>query len=227
MKVYHGGLAEITKIDLSKSRINRDFGAGFYVTNIRKQAEYWAQRKGRRNNTKGYVTEFIFYENAYAHYELKVLRFDGYTEDWLDFVVKNRNPAIPEPAHDYDIVEGPVANDDIAQRIDVYLAGLISKEQFLEELKFARPTHQLCFCTTRSLQMLERIKTEKKYTGHIDDAITQSLATDYGLSEEKAIDIYFESKTYQQLMDESTELSNKSWEEIYEQLKQELKKKKE
>jgi hypothetical protein len=224
MKVYHGGLVEIEKIDLSKSRLNRDFGTGFYVTNIQEQAVFWSKRKGRRHGTEGYVTEYTFYENAYEHYELKVLRFEGYTEDWLDFVVMNRNPNVADPAHEYDIVEGPVADDDITQRIDAYLEGSISKEKFLDELKFTRPTHQICFCTIRSLQMLERVK-KKKYVGNIDDAITQSLVADYGMTVNKAIDVYFESKTYRQLIDESSEFCNKSWDEIYETLKKELNKK--
>ncbi|GHT46681.1 hypothetical protein AGMMS49965_24390 [Bacteroidia bacterium] len=221
MKVYHGGLVEIEKIDLSQSRLNRDFGAGFYVTNIQEQAEFWARRKGQRHGTKGYVTEFTFYENAYKHYELKVLRFDGYTEDWLDFVVMNRNPEVAEPAHEYDIVEGPVADDDITQRIDAYLEGAVTKEKFLDELKFARPTHQICFCTTRSLQMLEHAK-KKKRTNNIDDPITQSLVADFNMPINQAIDVYFESKTYKQLIDEKTDLCNKSVEEIYKLLLTEL-----
>jgi hypothetical protein len=221
MKVYHGGLVEINKIDLSQSRLNRDFGAGFYVTNIQEQAKFWAKRKGRWHGTGGYVTEFTFYENAYEHYELKVLRFDGYTEDWLDFVVLNRNPEVAEPAHEYDIVEGPVANDDIAQRIDAYLEGVVTKEKFLDELQFTRPTHQICFCTTRSLQMIEHV-TKKKYTGNIDDTITQSLVTDFNITVNQAIDMYFESKTYKQLIDGKTELCSKSLEDIYKFLLEEL-----
>lgn len=58
MKVYHGSYTEIVEIDLSKSRDNRDFGKGFYVTNIRSQAEYWAVRMGKLHGTEGVVTEF-------------------------------------------------------------------------------------------------------------------------------------------------------------------------
>jgi hypothetical protein len=47
VKVYHGGIEEIIDIDLSKCEPYRDFGKGFYVTNIREQAEYWAERKGK------------------------------------------------------------------------------------------------------------------------------------------------------------------------------------
>jgi len=222
MKVYHGSYMEISVIDLSKCELGRDFGRAFYVTKLREQAEFWAKRKGRINNSNGYVTEYKFFENAFEHYNLKVLRFDGYDENWLDFVVANRRP--DAPLHDYDIVEGPVANDDIAQRIFAYLAGAISKTDFLEELKFKHPSHQIAFCTMASLQMLEWVNRQSDLSMlNIDDAITQSLVKDYKVSEEKAIDAYFNSDIYQKLIDETTGLYLKSWENIYDMLKQELK----
>jgi len=226
MKVYHGSDMEITKIDLSKCQLNKDFGRAFYVIKFRYQAEYWAKRKGKTQNHKGYITEYIFYENAFEHYGLKVLRFDGYTEEWLDFVVMNRDPKSPIPTHDYDIVEGPVADDDITQRIRAYLNGSISKAEFIEELKFKHtPSHQIAFCTVESLQMLElAIETPELELLNIDDAITQSLVNEYGMTEIKAIDTYFESGTYQLLIDEDTKLYEKPWQEIYIMLKKELKK---
>jgi hypothetical protein len=224
MKVYHGSYMEVSEIDLSKCEPNRDFGKAFYVTKLREQAEYWAERKGKVKKNKGSVTEYTFYDNAFEHYGLKILRFDGYTEEWLDFVVMNRNPKSPIPAHDYDIVEGPVANDDIAHRIYAYVKGDISKSDFIEELKFKhRLSHQIAFCTVESLQMLEWIDRKSELSMlNIDDAITQSLINDYGISEKKAIDLYFESDTYQQLIDENTGLHEKTWMDIYNILKQEL-----
>jgi hypothetical protein len=221
MKVYHGSGTEIIDIDLSKCEPYRDFGKGFYVTNIRGQAVFWAERKGNDSRTQGYVTEFEFIETAFEHRKFKVLRFDDYSEEWLDFVVMNRNRNLPVPAHNYDIVEGPVADDKITQRIRFYLEGVVPKQVFLEELKFFRRTHQICFCTHRSLQALEPTR-KKKFVGNIDDAITQSLVMDYDLSEEKAIDLYYESQTYKMLIDESTTLYQKPWTEIYEMLLQEL-----
>jgi hypothetical protein len=222
MNVYHGSNVEIIDIDLSKCELYRDFGKGFYVTGIREQAEYWAKRKGRITKGKAFVTEFKFVETAFEHWKFKVLRFDGYTEDWLDFVVMNRNRDLPVPAHDYDIVEGPVADDKVTQRILFYLGGAVSKETFLEELKFFKHTHQICFCTRRSLQALELIH-KKKFTGIIDDAITQSLMSDHNLSERQAITAYFESQTYGMLIDEFTGLYQKQWTEVYQLLLNELK----
>jgi hypothetical protein len=222
MKVYHGSYMKIDEIDLSQCELYRDFGRGFYVTNIREQAAYWANRKGRIAKSKGCVTEYNFIESVLEHWKFRVLRFPAYSEEWLDFVVMNRNPNSPVPTHDYDIVEGPVADDKVTLRLDTYLEGALSKEAFLEELKFFKHTHQICFCTHRSLQALERIY-KKTFTGNIDNAITQSLVSDYNLSEKQALDAYFESNTYKTLIDESTGLYQKPWAEVYQLLLRELK----
>jgi hypothetical protein len=55
MKVYHGSYTKIDKIDVSKCENRRDFGKGFYVTKIRKQAEEWAEKTGNRHHTEGVV----------------------------------------------------------------------------------------------------------------------------------------------------------------------------
>ena len=222
VKVYHGSYVEVSVIDLNKCEIGRDFGQAFYVTKIREQAELWANRKGRVNNSNGIVTEYTFYESAFEHCNLKVLRFDGYNEAWLDFVVANRHP--DAVSHEYDIVEGPVANDDIAQRIFAYLAGEITREDFLDELKFKhQSSHQIAFCSLVSLQMLQWVnkKSDLSMLG-IDDAVIQFLVQNHSLSEQKAVDMYYSSNTYKQLTDETTGLVNKPWEDIYNLLKEEI-----
>jgi hypothetical protein len=221
MRVYHGSYTEIDEIDLSKCELYKDFGQGFYVTKIREQAAYWANRKGRIAKGKSHITEYNFIESAFEHWKFRVLRFNGYSEEWLDFVVLNRDTNSSIPAHNYDIVEGPVADDKVTQRLGKYLEGSISKETFLEELKFFKHTHQICLCTQRSLQALERIHTHKS-VGDIDDAILQSLVADYGITGEKAVDTYFESQTYKQLTDDSTGLYQKPWREIYDLLLREI-----
>jgi hypothetical protein len=223
MRVFHGGYTTVSEIDLTKSRDNLDFGKGFYVTNIRSQAEFWAARKGRFHKTEGMVSEFEFYENAFEHYELKVLRFSEYTEQWLDFVVLNRDPKSPIPVHDYDIVEGPVANDDVNDRINDYLAKIVSKVNFLKELALHKPTHQICLCTVRSLQMIEPI--DKKYyvnVKHISRPTMEMLMTDHSFDKYDAADTLYNSKTFSKLSDKTTELYKKPWTEIYDMLKTEL-----
>jgi hypothetical protein len=111
MKVYHGSYMTITEIDLSKCLPNKDFGQGFYVTKYHDHAEDWAQKMGDKYNTEGIVTEFEYTESAFARQICKIKKFDAYDDEWLDFVVMNKDETLPHPAHDYDIVEGPVAND--------------------------------------------------------------------------------------------------------------------
>jgi len=225
MKVYHGSYTQIEVVDLEKCEIGKDFGRGFYVTKIREQAEFWAERKGLSHNTAGFVTKFDFNENAFQYFRLKVLRFGGYNEAWLDFVAMSRNPKAKQPTHDYDIVEGPVANDRIATRINDYLAGRVSKLDFLEELKFVRETHQICFCTTRSLQMLDNMGTPTDI-GHeiskIGESILGRLMMDNGVNEVQAADLFYNSKIFTRLAENNSELRQKPWQEIYDMLKKEL-----
>jgi hypothetical protein len=225
MKVYHGSYTKIDEIDLTKGELNRDFGRGFYVTNIYKQADFWAKRKGRKQKNNGVVTEFTFLESAFSSNYLKTLRFKDYSEIWLDFVVENRQNETDKNVHDYDIVEGPVADDDIATRITFYLEGGITKAVFLEELKFKHSvSHQIAFCTQKSLQMIKRAFSKADLNEMtVDDAVIQSLIVDFEMSDYQAIDSFFNSKIYSLLIDESTEYYEKSWQEIYKMLKKELK----
>ena len=223
MMVFHGSYTAVGEIDLSKGRSNLDFGKGFYVTNIRSQAEYWAERAGRFHKTEGVVSEFEFYERAFNDPMYKVLRFANYTEEWLDFVVLNRDPSTEEQRHDYDIVEGPVANDDVNDRIDDYLAEVVSKTDFLSELAYHKPTHQICFCSARSLQMIKAI--DKKYyinVKHISKPIIEKLIAEQDVDKYDAADIFYNSNTFSQLSDRATDLHQKAWQEIYELLKNEL-----
>ena len=225
MKVYHGSYTAIETIDFSFCKIKRDFGKGFYVTKFRDQAEVWSTRKGKEHQSEAIITEFEFSEFFFRDKDLKVLRFDDYSDKWLDFIVLNRKNETKQQAHDYDIVEGPVADDKIATEVDRYVEGLISKAQFLSELAYY-PSHQICFCTMQSLQALSQPK------GKIDIAIydignnvVQSLMIDCNINELEAADRYYTSKTYSHLADESTEFYRKTWQEIYELLKQERNKK--
>ena len=226
MKVYHGCYTKIDTIDLEKCEIGKDFGRGFYVTKIREQAEFWAKRKGLANDTTGFITEFDFNENAFQYFRLKVIRFESYNEAWLDFVTMNRNLRAEQPTHNYDIVEGPVADDKITTRINIYLAGQILKQDFLNELKFAKETHQICFCTTRSLQMLEYTVNPCDISiaiSQIGAAILERLIIDNEIDEMHATDLFYNSSTFTQLADESTKQYQKTWQEIYEMLKIEIK----
>lgn len=224
MKVYHGSYTEIKAVDLSQCEPYKDFGKGFYVTKFKEQAEFWANRKGFPYKNKGVVSEFDFVFDELVTRNCKFKRFETYSEEWFDFVIHNRNRKSTIPAHDYDIVEGPVADDKVQRRIDDYLNGEISRETFLEEIKWHEETHQICFCTVFSLQFLELEGSGKLVSrlSHISEPIVEKLIIDFGFDELTATDKLFTSKTFSQITDITTELYLKPLEEIYELLLAEL-----
>ncbi len=141
MLIYHGGYCEIRKPQILRSAYPKDFGQGFYGTNLPKQAERWAKR---------YESPVVSIYNYTPGAGLTVLTFEEMTEEWLDFIVACRNG---EP-HEYDIVVGAMANDQIYNYIADYISGVIDREQFWVLAKFKHPTHQMNFCTEKALQCL-------------------------------------------------------------------------
>jgi hypothetical protein len=224
MRVFHGSWTAIDRIDLSKCQPNKDFGRGFYVTKLRKQAEIWAEIIGGMHDTAGVVSEFIFYERAFEDEKYKILRFEDYNEAWLDFVILNRNRESVEQKHDYDIIEGPIADDRISRRIDDYLDGKVSKRNFLEELRHDEENHQICFCTLNSLQMLEKTDTKSsRLITDISEPVIENIMSELHVDEEKAADMFYNSNVFSDLSDKTIRLYERPWQEIYEMLKKELK----
>jgi hypothetical protein len=121
----------------------KDFGYGFYCTNMEIQAKRWALTK----KGASVVNRYDYTVNA----DLKTCAFDSMTEDWLQFVVDCRRGK----EHSYDIVEGPMADDQIWDYVEDYAAGNISKAAFWELVKFKYPTHQIVFCTENALNTLK------------------------------------------------------------------------
>ena len=108
-------------------------------------------------------------------------------------------------------------------RIDDYLARMVSKEDFLKELVHHRPAHQICLCTVRSLQMIEPV--DKEYyinVKHISRPIIEKLMTEQNVDKYAAADMLYNSKVFSDLSDKTTELYTKQWTEIYSMLKIEL-----
>ena len=121
----------------------KDFGYGFYCTNFEKQAKRWALTK----KNKYVVNVYSYTENK----NLNCLIFKEMSDEWLDFVVSSRQGI----RHEYDIVEGPMADDTIWNYVDDFARGLISRTAFWELVKFKYPTHQIVFCTEAALKCLE------------------------------------------------------------------------
>lgn len=142
MIVYHGSNVEVPVPRILQNGFYKDFGYGFYCTSYEKQAKRWAMtRKG----------ESILNRYEYRlHPDLKVLSFVKMTDEWLDFVVDCRRGI----EHAYDIVEGPMADDQIWNFVEGFVAGRIPREAFWGLVKFNYPTHQIVFCTEAALSTL-------------------------------------------------------------------------
>lgn len=141
MTIYHGGYQTIETPRIIKGEFTKDFGNGFYCTAIKEQAERWAKR---------YLTPIISIYDYQENSSLKILRFKEMTEEWLDFIMDCRNST----QHNYDIVIGAMADDQIYNYISDYINGILTREQFWVLAKFKYPTHQINFCTPKALQCL-------------------------------------------------------------------------
>lgn len=107
IQLYHGSTVNINNIDLAKSRPNKDFGRGFYLSADRQQAWRMGEFKALTEGGVPVMNTYLFDEAVLASDELRVLTFEGYTREWAEFIFLNRNNRSTDPAHDYDIVYGP------------------------------------------------------------------------------------------------------------------------
>ena len=157
MILYHGSNVSVQAIDLNKGRKGKDFGQGFYLSAQYEQAHRMAELTVFKNGEgTPIVSEFLFDENQARN--LKVLRFEGYTKEWAEFIVMNRNNRTGQQAHDYDIVYGPIANDNVGEQVVLFKGGYISKERFLRKLKNMRGiTFQYAFCTDAAISKLKKL----------------------------------------------------------------------
>ncbi|MCQ2537897.1 MAG: DUF3990 domain-containing protein [Lachnospiraceae bacterium] len=138
MILYHGSNIEVSKPDITKSRAKLDFGIGFYTTDIEEQAKKWSERF----KAKGEAAIVSVYElNDDALIKCKVLKFDSYSGDWLDFIVGCREG---KETTDYDIIIGGIANDKVFDTCELYLKKMITKRAALGRLKYEKPNMQLC-----------------------------------------------------------------------------------
>lgn len=148
MTVYHGSGVWVENPEIRTARYTKDFGPGFYCTIIREQAERWARR---------FDVSVVNTYTVRLDSRLNILDFPEMTEEWLDFIVTCRHG---DP-HDYDIVIGAMANDQIYNYISDYIEGIITREQFWALAKFKYPTHQIAFCTEDALACLTYVGSEE------------------------------------------------------------------
>lgn len=155
MKLYHGSLEIVLTPEIRKPNRTLDYGSGFYTTTSFQQALTWVQKRiDEQKADKGFVN---FYElNEPALKGLKCLFFENPTEEWVDFVMKNRTQR--GFVHDYDVVYGPVANDRVYAAFALYEGGLLSKQSLIAELKTYKLVDQYLFHTHKALEALTFIE---------------------------------------------------------------------
>ena len=156
MKLYHGSTVVVKHPSLKQGRRNTDFGKGFYTTLDFEQAARWARIRLERAGVGSAVVSVYEVDDALLqHSALHVLTYHGATKEWLDFVVDNRRGA---PLHNYDVVLGPVANDNLYATISLYENGELSAEAAVVQLKTHVLSGQVSFHSQSAISNLEFIE---------------------------------------------------------------------
>ncbi len=151
MILYHGSNVEVSQPRLIKLQRELDFGKGFYTTSDLKQAENWAKRTAKRRASGSAIVSVYEIDDA-AFSTLNVLKFDSADQRWLKFVTDNRR-GVPSSDH-WDIIIGPVADDQTMPTITLYLDGFYSEEETIKRLLPQNLKDQYVFKTDSALSML-------------------------------------------------------------------------
>lgn len=147
MRVYHGTNMVVNKPEIRVVGYAKDFGYGFYCTKIERQAQRWAISKHNPHVV-------CVYEYAPSDV-LNIKKFPEMSDEWLDFVAACRHGE----THTYDIVEGPMADDEVWDYVEDFLSGRITREAFWALARFKKPTHQILFCNDKALKALTFIES--------------------------------------------------------------------
>ena len=151
MILYHGSNVEVKEPILLKVQRELDFGKGFYTTSDMEQAARWAERTAkRRGESNAFVTVYEVNEDELKN--IRLLSFDSPNVEWLNLVVKNRKGEYI--AENWDIISGPVADDQTAQVIDLYLEGAYDEEEAIRRFLTQRLKDQYAFKTNEALKLL-------------------------------------------------------------------------
>ena len=156
MKLYHGSTVAVKNPSLNPGRPNADFGKGFYTTSSKEQAIRWAHiKKERENAAHAIVSVFEFDESNLNNPDWKIRQFTGADEPWLYFVTDCRKSR----KHDYDLVQGPVANDKVFTTVNLFESGVLSAEAAILQLKAYKTYDQLSFHTPQTLKTLHFVES--------------------------------------------------------------------
>ena len=151
IKLYHGSTVAVKNPSIRPGRPNADFGKGFYTTTNFEQAVRWAHIKQEREEAqRAVVSVYEFDETLLDNPELNIRKFTGADEPRLYFVTDCRKSR----RHDYDLVQGPVANDKVFTTVNLFESGVLSAEAAILQLKAYKTYDQLSFHTARTIGTL-------------------------------------------------------------------------
>ena len=223
MRLYHGSDTHISQIDLNRCTPFKDFGKGFYTTSHSIHASNRAINIAADNGTNPVITVFDFNETVLTDSSLSVKRFLEPSVEWVEFIIRCRDRKLPQPPHNYDIVEGPVANDKMRVQFALFERGVIDMDTVLRRITYIEDTHQISFHTPVAVALL---KPEPDYPQVIMETTIATLAEylmeDRKCSVEEALSTVYNSEIYEKLLDRSSTLYRESPAYVYELLKQEL-----
>ena len=152
MTLYHGSLEIVENPQILQANRPLDFGTGFYTTTSLQQARRWVKLRMEQSQVSvGFINIYEYTPKRDLHTRL----FRSANEAWVDFVHANRT--VQDYNHDYDIVTGPVANDNVYLSFNLYESGIISKRELIRRLKTYKLVDQLLFHTERSLDTLKYV----------------------------------------------------------------------
>jgi len=208
MTIYHGSNQSFDKVDLSKSKNRRDFGKGFYTTTIREQALQWGYNMFNRFGGEGiFLYEFDFSPSG----NLRSKQFPEISDEWFDFILSNR--VSDSLQHDFDFVQGPVANDKTVLTITGFIDGLFTREEAMRRLRYSKSNDQVSLHTENAVSFL-KLKDKRKssfdkimYNGQEltflivqkTEAIVSIIAEKENTSFDSAYTNFLSSKVYKSL----------------------------
>jgi len=150
VNIYHGSDSVVEKPEILQSNRLLDFGIGFYTTSNKEQANRWAEKVSLRNNSGEKFLSVYKLDKEEAKQQLNIIEFISADEKWLDFITVNRRgKEIPQ---EYDIVIGPVADDNVYLTVKLFETGVLDKEEALKRLKIEKLFNQILFHTVKSLK---------------------------------------------------------------------------
>jgi len=165
MLIYHGSNVIVETPEIFIKYRKMDFGGGFYATTDKAQAVDFTNRVEEREKRKNpnyagkkFVSIYkVDLEKLKGELTCKV--FENADEEWFDFVDENRKGIYA--GKKYDVIIGPVANDNVYTTFIGYRAGTLTKQQAIEKLKAYVLVDQIFFTTQKALSYLKYVDFEE------------------------------------------------------------------